>query len=85
MNLQPATLTKIDDGGAFDVVENAKRKLVSKKVAMVVGNRAQDALGAAGSELFVVDAGGVTPLAHADKSTQARRLIAEIATRLGRR
>jgi phosphopantothenoylcysteine decarboxylase/phosphopantothenate--cysteine ligase len=68
-----------------DVVENAKRKLVSKKVAMVVGNRAQDALGAESSELVVVDAGGVTPLAHADKTAQARRLIAEIATRLGRR
>ena len=68
-----------------DVVENAKRKLVSKKVAMVVGNRAQDALGAEGAELVVVDAGGVTPLAHADKTAQARRLIAEIASRLGRR
>lgn len=68
-----------------DVVENARRKLVSKKVAMVIGNRAQDAFGAEGSELVVVDAGGVTTLPHADKAEQARRLIAEIATRLGRR
>jgi len=68
-----------------DVVENARRKLVSKKVAMVVGNRAQDAFGAEGSELVVVDADGVTPLPHADKMAQARRLIAEIATRLARR
>ena len=68
-----------------DIVGNARRKLVSKKVAMVVGNRAQDAFGAEGSELVVVDAGGVTPLPHADKMTQARRLIAEIATRLARR
>jgi phosphopantothenoylcysteine decarboxylase/phosphopantothenate--cysteine ligase len=68
-----------------DVVENARRKLASKKVAMIVGNRAQDAFGAEGSELVVVDAGGVTPLPHAGKLAQARRLIAEIATRLGRR
>ena len=52
---------------------------------MIVGNRAQDAFGAEGSELVVVDAGGVTPLPRADKLAQARRLIAEIATRLGRR
>jgi phosphopantothenoylcysteine decarboxylase / phosphopantothenate---cysteine ligase len=68
-----------------DVVENARRKLASKKVAMIVGNRAQDAFGAEGSELVVVDAAGVTPLPHAGKLAQARRLIAEIATRLGRR
>jgi len=68
-----------------DVVENAKRKLASKKVAMVIGNRAQDAFGAEGSELVVVDAGGVTPLPHADKLAQARRVIAEIAARLARR
>ncbi|HEX5650335.1 MAG TPA: hypothetical protein VFX69_11830, partial [Steroidobacteraceae bacterium] len=67
------------------VVDNARRKLVSKKVAMVIGNRAQDAFGAEGSELVVVDTGGVTPLPHADKMTQARRLIAEIAARLPRR
>jgi phosphopantothenoylcysteine decarboxylase/phosphopantothenate--cysteine ligase len=68
-----------------DVVENAKRKLASKKVAMVIGNRAQDAFGAEGSEVVVVDAAGVTPLPHADKLAQARRLIAEIAVRLPRR
>jgi phosphopantothenoylcysteine decarboxylase/phosphopantothenate--cysteine ligase len=68
-----------------DVIDNAKRKLASKKVPLVVANRAQDAFGAAGSELFIVEAGGVTPLAHADKRVQARRLVAEIAARLGRR
>ena len=68
-----------------DVVENARRKLASKKVAMIVGNRAQDAFGAEGSELVVVDAGGVTPLPHTGKLAQARRLIAEIAIRLARR
>lgn len=65
-----------------DVVENARRKLVAKKVTLVVGNLAQDALGADGSELFLVDAGGVTSLPRAGKLEQARRLVAEIARRL---
>lgn len=68
-----------------DVVDNARRKLASKKVAMVVGNRAQDAFGADRSELVIVDAAGVTSLPHADKLAQARRLVAEIAVRLARR
>ena len=68
-----------------DVVDNAKRKLASKNVQLVVGNRAQDTFGADGSELFLVDAAGVTTLAHADKLAQARRLVAEIAERLARR
>jgi phosphopantothenoylcysteine decarboxylase/phosphopantothenate--cysteine ligase len=68
-----------------DVVDNAKRKLASKKVQLVVGNRAQDTFGADGSELVLVDAGGVTALEHADKLAQARRLVTEIASRLARR
>jgi phosphopantothenoylcysteine decarboxylase/phosphopantothenate--cysteine ligase len=68
-----------------DVVDNARRKLVSKKVPLVIANRAQDAFGAEGSELFLVEASGVTPLAHADKAIQARRLIAAIADRLPQR
>jgi phosphopantothenoylcysteine decarboxylase/phosphopantothenate--cysteine ligase len=68
-----------------DVVDNAKRKLASKKVQLVVGNRAQETFGADRSELFLVDAAGVTALEHAGKLVQARRLIAEIATRLVRR
>jgi phosphopantothenoylcysteine decarboxylase/phosphopantothenate--cysteine ligase len=68
-----------------DVVENATSKLASKKAAMIVGNRAQDAFGADASELVIVDASGATPLPRADKLTQARRLVAEIAARLRRR
>jgi phosphopantothenoylcysteine decarboxylase/phosphopantothenate--cysteine ligase len=67
-----------------DVVENAKRKLASKRVPLIVANRAQDAFGADGSELFLVDAAGVTPLPLDDKRAQARRLVAEIASRLRR-
>jgi phosphopantothenoylcysteine decarboxylase / phosphopantothenate---cysteine ligase len=68
-----------------DLVANAKRKLKSKNVPLVVANRAQDAFGADGSEMFLVEEAGVTPLPLADKLSQARRLIAEIAQRLGRR
>jgi len=65
-----------------NVIENARAKLAAKKVPLVVANRAQDALGADASELHLVEARGVTTLAVADKHTQARRLIAEIAARL---
>ena len=68
-----------------DVVENATSKLATKKAAMIIGNRAQDAFGADASELVIVDSGGATPLPRADKLTQARRLVAEIATRLRQR
>ena len=65
-----------------DVIDNARAKLVSKKVPLIVANRAQDALGADTSELHLVDARGVTTLPTADKREQARRLIAAIADRL---
>jgi phosphopantothenoylcysteine decarboxylase/phosphopantothenate--cysteine ligase len=66
-----------------NVIENARAKLASKKVPMVVANRAQDALGADASELHLVEASGVTTLPQAAKLEQARRLIAVIAERLG--
>jgi phosphopantothenoylcysteine decarboxylase/phosphopantothenate--cysteine ligase len=66
-----------------NVIDNARAKLASKKVPMVVANRAQDALGADASELHLVEASGVTTLPQAAKLEQARRLIAVIAERLG--
>jgi phosphopantothenoylcysteine decarboxylase/phosphopantothenate--cysteine ligase len=65
-----------------NLLDNARAKLASKNVPLIVANRAQDALGADASELHLVEAGGVTTLAIADKHTQARRLIAAIAARL---
>jgi phosphopantothenoylcysteine decarboxylase/phosphopantothenate--cysteine ligase len=65
-----------------DVVDNARSKLLSKRVPLIVANRAQDALGADASELHLVEARGVTTLPRADKRAQARRLIAAIAERL---
>ncbi|MEO8187423.1 MAG: phosphopantothenoylcysteine decarboxylase, partial [Burkholderiaceae bacterium] len=65
-----------------DVIANARRKLAGKKVPLMVANRAQDVFGVDSSELSLIDADGVTPLPTADKVAQARRLIAEIASRL---
>ena len=66
-----------------DVIENARRKLINKKVPLMVANRAQDAFGADSSELSLIDANGVMTLPRDDKLAQARRLITEIAARLG--
>ena len=69
-----------------DVVDNAKRKLASKKIQLIVGNRAQDTFGAdrcrtlprrrrrRASRRWVIG-----------KLAQARRLVAGIAERLARR
>jgi phosphopantothenoylcysteine decarboxylase/phosphopantothenate--cysteine ligase len=65
-----------------DVIENARRKLASKKVPLVVANLAQRTFGADRSEISLVEAGGVTTLHEAGKLAQARRLVAEIAGRL---
>ena len=64
-------------------VAYARGKLQAKRLSMVVANRAQDMLSADEGELTVVDAEGATPLPRASKLTQARRIIAAIAQRLG--
>jgi phosphopantothenoylcysteine decarboxylase / phosphopantothenate---cysteine ligase len=68
-----------------DVVANARHKLVSKKIPLIVANRVQDALGADASELILVETGGTTVLPSAGKLAQARKLVAEIARRLAAR
>ena len=65
-----------------NVVPYAQAKLASKRLDMVVANRAQDVFGADAGELFVVDAAGVTALPADSKLAQARRLVAAIAGRL---
>jgi len=68
-----------------NVIANAQAKLESKRVPLIIANRAQDALGADDSELHLVDAVGVTTLPREDKLAHARRIVAEIAARLGGR
>ena len=65
------------------MIEHAQAKLRAKNVPLVVANRAQDAFGADDNELHLVDAQGVMTLAKADKLAQARRIVAEIAARIG--
>ena len=65
-----------------DVIENARRKRAAKNVPLIVANRAQDVFGTDHSELSLIGPDGETALPSADKMTQARRLIAEIASRL---
>ena len=66
-----------------DVIENARRKLAKKKVPLIVANRAQDVFGSDSSELSLIDGHGVTTLPRTNKLAQARRLMTEIASRLG--
>ena len=66
-----------------DVIENARRKLTNKKVPLIVANRAQDVFGSDSSELSLIDEHGVTTLPRTNKLAQARRLMTEIASRLG--
>jgi phosphopantothenoylcysteine decarboxylase/phosphopantothenate--cysteine ligase len=67
-----------------NVTENARAKLASKGIPLVIANRAQDALGADESELQLVDAAGATPLPRETKLAQARRIVAEVAQRIER-
>ncbi len=61
---------------------NAQSKRQRKNVPLLVGNIAQDALGADDNALILYDDAGVTTLERADKQTLARQLIAAIVVRL---
>lgn len=66
-----------------DVESHAQVKRRTKNVPLIVANRAQDAFGADHNELLLIDDAGSHTLPRATKLAQARRLIAEIAHRLG--
>lgn len=65
-----------------DVLKNAEAKRRSKKLPLLVANRAQDALGSDQNEVTLLDERGTHALPRMDKLTLARRLVAEIAHRL---
>jgi phosphopantothenoylcysteine decarboxylase/phosphopantothenate--cysteine ligase len=67
---------------SHDVVRHGEEKRKRKKLAMLVANRAQDALGADHNEVTILDDTGAHPLPRMDKLALARRLVAEIAARL---
>ncbi len=65
-----------------NVLDYARAKLVAKKLDLIVANRAQDALGADGNDITLIDADGATALGQATKLEQARRIVAAIAQRI---
>ncbi len=65
-----------------DVNQNAEAKRRRKKVPLLVANRAQDALAQNENEVTLLDDAGAHALPRMDKLALARRLVAEIASRL---
>ncbi len=68
-----------------DVVRLGEEKRKRKKLAMLVANRAQDAMGADDNEVTILDDRGAHALPRMDKLALARRLVVEIAVRLPKR
>jgi len=66
-----------------NVVANAQAKRLAKGMAMIVANRAQEALASDDAELHLIDAEGVRTLPRAPKLAQARQIVAAVAQRLG--
>jgi phosphopantothenoylcysteine decarboxylase/phosphopantothenate--cysteine ligase len=66
-----------------DVTANAEAKRRRKNVPLLIANRAQDALGQDDNEVTLLDDAGAHPLPRMNKLALARRLVAEIAQRLG--
>ena len=68
-----------------DLAQNAKAKLARKKVPLIVGNLAQDALGRDDSAITLYDATGEHPLGRGPKLELARKLVEHVAAQLPRR
>ena len=65
-----------------NVIAHAQAKRAAKGVAMIVANRAQDALASDEAEIHLIDADGVRTLPRAPKLAQAREIVAAIARHL---
>jgi phosphopantothenoylcysteine decarboxylase/phosphopantothenate--cysteine ligase len=65
-----------------NVIAHAQTKRAAKGIAMIVANRAQDALASEAAELHLIDADAVRTLPRAPKLDQARTIVAAIAQRL---
>jgi phosphopantothenoylcysteine decarboxylase/phosphopantothenate--cysteine ligase len=64
-----------------NLAEYAEKKRREKRLPLLVGNIAQNAIGSDENELILFDSNGEHPLPRADKLTLARQLIQEIAQR----
>ncbi|ARP90267.1 phosphopantothenate synthase [Bordetella genomosp. 9] len=67
-----------------DLARHAEAKRRRKGIPLLVGNLAHKVMDADGTELVLFDDEGMHPLPAADKLQAARRLIAEVASRLPR-
>ncbi|MEA3192016.1 MAG: phosphopantothenoylcysteine decarboxylase / phosphopantothenate---cysteine ligase [Betaproteobacteria bacterium] len=65
-----------------NLAENAKAKLAKKKLPLIVGNLAQEAIGQDDSAITLYDARGEYPLGRGPKLDLARRLIEHVAQKL---
>jgi len=65
-----------------DVARNAEEKRKRKKLPLIIANRAQDTFGRDDNEVTLFDDAGAHALPRMGKAALARRLVAEIATRL---
>ena len=65
-----------------NLAQNAKTKLAKKKLPLIVGNLAQEALGRDDSAITLFDAHGEHPLGRGPKLELARKLVEHVAGRL---
>ncbi|HEU4442116.1 MAG TPA: bifunctional phosphopantothenoylcysteine decarboxylase/phosphopantothenate--cysteine ligase CoaBC [Burkholderiales bacterium] len=65
-----------------NLAQNAKTKLAKKKLPLIVGNLAQDALGRDDSAITLFDAQGEHPLGRGPKLELARKLVEHVASKL---
>ncbi|OGA97735.1 MAG: phosphopantothenate synthase [Burkholderiales bacterium RIFCSPHIGHO2_12_FULL_61_11] len=68
---------------SHDLLGNAQAKRLRKQVPLLVGNIGPDTFGRDDNALLLVDEQGTTELARASKLSLARRLVQEIAIRMG--
>ncbi|MHB1248716.1 MAG: bifunctional phosphopantothenoylcysteine decarboxylase/phosphopantothenate--cysteine ligase CoaBC [Polaromonas sp.] len=68
---------------SHDLLYNAQAKRLRKKVPLLVGNIGPDTFGQEDNALLLVDEQGCTEMPRASKLSLARRLVQEIATRIG--
>ena len=68
-----------------NLAQNAKAKLAKKKLPLIVGNLAQEAMGRDDSAITLYDAKGEHPLGHGPKLELARKLVEHVAGRLPHR
>jgi phosphopantothenoylcysteine decarboxylase/phosphopantothenate--cysteine ligase len=66
-----------------NLAQNARAKLAKKKLPLIVGNLAQEALGRDDSAITLYDARGEHPLGRGPKLELARKLVAHVAERIG--